>query len=221
MGYWQDSVFLCYVFAQRTVAGAKINWHDPGTYNAIDSTNTAFTQYSYFDGNGTNNHLYTGWIPYNDTTIVGKNRVSVGAWVLDEVAANYQVLGVIGSVSGRALSLAPQTGSDYLGAYLNSSSGSNFGDPASTVGWILATRSSEATQEAYINGTILGTATISSSSTVPQVRDLHLLGRNNNGTPDQLFDGKVSIIMVTSKQSATTQRKIYNILHRFTTRMGL
>ncbi len=76
-GIWGAMDFL-YIFATDGSTGfAKINWVNPGTYEATEYTSVAFTNNVGFQANGTN-ALDTNYIPATDWA--GGSDVSMGGW---------------------------------------------------------------------------------------------------------------------------------------------
>jgi hypothetical protein len=74
--------------------------------------------------------------------------------------------------------------------------------------------------EGYFNGTSLGNDN-DVSSALPTGQAMYVLAQNNNGTAAAFFDGVISIILVMNAVSDAEELAIYNIFHRYMTRIGL
>jgi len=224
-GYW-DRTKLLYVYAQRSIAGAKINWTTPGTYNLTDpgSTVPAFIKYQGFDADGSTDYLSTGWIPDSDSLLInhggaepsglGINDMTLSSWSLSNVHGDYVPMGISGDLS---LRMTPRN-NNAIYALINSANLSIFDDPGSTLGLITTTRRGKTELEAYYNGVHSGDDTDVSHG-LPAI-ELYVLANNNNGTADRFYDGIISIIMVMDGNSDADALGIYNIFHRYMTRIG-
>jgi len=227
-GYW-DRIKLLYIAAQRSTAGAKINWVTPGTYNLTDpgSTVPAFIKYQGFDGNGTTHYLATGWIPNSDSLLVnhggaepsgiGRNDMTIASWSLSDINTSDIPLGVTGVTESYSLRMYPRT-NDAFTAMINSTNVSDFGDPGSTIGLMMATRRGKSELEGYYNGAHLGDDTDASGG-LPD-KELDVLARNNADVADLFYDGIISIILVMDQVSDADALGLYNIFHRYMTRIG-
>lgn len=221
-GYWDDHMELFYVFTVNQTADANINWVNPGTYNLTDpgSTTPTLVKYQGYDADNAD-YLSTGYVPSTNAVNISQNNVTLGAWVLTDWAggggASDVPIGGKGSASA-ILSIFPCNPAPNLAAYINATGRSEFTAPASTVGLSMVTRTATSTVEGYKDGSSQGSDT-ESSSALPDGA-LWVLAHNNNGTIQYAVDGIVSIVFVCESVGDTDATNIYNIIHRFMTRMG-
>ena len=69
-----DRMDLFYVFAGRDGADALINWVNPGTYDAANISETSFTAYEGFAGDGSSDYINTSF-SLTDATYSSKNSI--------------------------------------------------------------------------------------------------------------------------------------------------
>jgi hypothetical protein len=76
--------------------------------------------------------------------------------------------------------------------------------------------------EGYFNGTSMGNDNDESSvAGLPTGQSVYVLAQNNNGTAANFFDGVISIVLVMNAVTDAEALAIYNIFHRYMTRIGL
>ncbi len=216
-GYY-DRIKLWYVFANNDSTNAKINWASPGTYNLTNpGTSLTFVRSQGFDADGSTDYLTTGWSPRGDSSKIGLNSLTIASWQLANINTTYMPLGVT-DAAGFPIYIYPRT-SDALRGRINVSATSSFSDPGSTVGLSMITRTDHNVLEGYFNGASQGNDNDESGSNMPDAT-MYVLAQNNNGTAASFFDGIISMILVMNGVTDTEATNIYNILHRYMTRMG-
>ena len=215
-GYW-DRIDLLYVFAQRSTAGAKINWVNPGTFTATDDHSTTFIKYQGFDGNGSSTHLESNYIPSVNANHISQNSTAVGSWVISDMDVADITIGGKDVTGGYRIGLFPKSDGNMRG--LINSNDAAVSVNASSVGLSMSARTAADLITNYMNGVSLGTGTDASIG-LPTV-ELYLLAENADGTAASYFDGIISIeILMDGVVDQTEATKIYNIFHRYMTRIG-
>ena len=220
IGYW-DRIKLLYVTAQRSTVGAKINWVSPGTYNLTDPgvTNPVFTKYQGFTG-AAGDYLTTSWNPRSDSVIVsgyiGTNSTTLATWQLTAAEGSYVTIGAANG--GLSSSLWPHE-DNKITYSINAASSSGSTDPGSSIGFSMGTRRGKTELEAYYNGSSLGTDNEASNSNLPNTA-MFVLAYSNGGADAYNFPGIVSIALIMDDVTDTEATNIYNIFHRYMTRIG-
>ena len=143
--------------------------------------------------------------------------MTLGSWSLSNINASYASMGVYGG-NNIYLSIIPRNDLAFW-AIINGIDLSTFGDPGSTIGLMMATRRGKSELEGYYNGAHLGDDTDASYG-LPSTYPLYILARNNKGTAGLFYDGILSIILVMDGVTDADALGIYNIFHRYMTRIG-
>lgn len=216
-GYWDNHMELFYLFAVNNTADAKLNWVSPGTYDLTDpgSTAPAIVKYQGYDAAG-DDYLSAGWNPSTDAANVGLTDITIASWQLPDIDGNYYTMGAYDGT--RSLALIPASGTRLRARLFNTNS-QDLGSVASSTGFSMATARGVNDIEGYYNGSSTGTTAITGAALTNQT--LWVLANNNNGSIQYGYDGIVSIILIMDGVTDDDATNIYNIIHRFLTRMGL
>jgi len=224
-GYW-DRGKLLYVAAQRSTAGAKINWITPGTYNLTDpgSTVPSFIKYQGFDMDGSSDYFSTDYVPVTDSLLasspanyIGVNCTTLSAWTLTGLSAGGRT--VIGAFSGTGIGTHLAT-LNSIATKINSVSNSVLGAQTDGNGYTMATRRGKTELEGYFNGVINGTDNEVSYSLQDDALFVGALN-DDGGSVLYFYDGIISIILVMDDVSDADALGIFNIFNHFMNHMGL
>lgn len=86
-GIWNQLDAL-YMFAAIDSASSRINWKNPGTFNATVAGSPTFTVDRGFTGNATDGAINTNFIPSTAGGVYTQNSAHVAVWILNSLAAN-------------------------------------------------------------------------------------------------------------------------------------
>src|SRR5262245_24255328 len=167
-GVW-SKLDAFYVFAAADSQAAKINWKNPGTYNASEVSSPSFTADSGYTGNGTSSYLNTGFTPstasspnfvQNSAHVSARNRVSGAGSNSDRLVG----IDSSGTVGNRVL-LIPRIGSAQFFGAVNENSSLT---PANTNkdGHFVVNRSGANDKQLYRNGASVTTSSANASAGV-------------------------------------------------------
>lgn len=189
-GVWAKGA-LSYVTAQRTEAGALLNWLAPsGAYNLVNTTATPFVAYQGFTGaSATTERLTTGRNFSTDSTNFGKNNATVSAYTRVNLNATESILGCYDG-GNNMITLLPRTGG-AMASRLNSTT-EGIRTTANSTGLSTVTRTSTTVLEFYKNGTSLGSPVATTSTVIPNAT-LLILAR---GATSQNSNNQVSFIFI-------------------------
>ncbi len=227
-GFFDRTKLLYMPVAASSLSDSYINWAKPGTYNLSTGNAPAFDRVRGWDADGTADYLNSGWIPASDSLLdnhtagVGVNDMTLAAWSLSNVDGDYCVMGT--NMGGTGLELFPNMG-DNLYSRINTGELSSLGDiytAGGTIAFLMATRRGGAEVESYRNGAHLGNHTDASDQLI-STYPLYVLRTNYTGGSDyaSYFDGVISIVLVMDQVSDAEADAIYDIFHRYMTRIGL
>lgn len=213
-----DRIYLFYVFAQKTAAGALINWADPGTFDLTDpsSTEPTFTQYSNYEGDGSSDYFKTGLIPATHLPESALDSISIAYYELDDDYST-EICPIGAEEIGAILKIRPCSGG-MLRGYLNINNPvSGAVDNAS--GLSIVTRRGDTETEAYKDGLTVGTDT-DISLRLPSTYDLAVLACNDDGVIDEFSVGKAALIMLLDKVSDEEARALNTIIETYMDAIG-
>ena len=214
-----DRIYLFYVFAQKTAAGALINWDDPGTFDLTDpsSTEPTFTQYSNYEGDGSSDYFKTGLIPATHLPESALNSISIAYYELDD-DYNTEKCPIGVEEQSAILKIRPMSGGGLRG-YLNAG-GAVIGVVDNASGLSIVTRRGAADTEAYKDGLTVGTGTYGSYR-LPSTYDLAVLAVNDDGVIDEFSVGKAALIMLLDKLSDEEARALNTIIETYMDAIGV
>jgi hypothetical protein len=219
-GYWTNRIDAFYVLAQKTAAGAYINWANPGTFDITDPETTAptFTQYTGFTGDGSSDYLSSNFNPSADKVNTSQNSVTIGIYCL--TAYNTASKSVVGCLdgSGYRFDVNLSTGGKQQSAYINSGANMLL-DVTNSKGFAMITRRGASETEGYRNGTSLGSDTDTSTG-IPNV-DMYILARNNNGTEDRFVATLLSVVLIMNAVSDEDATAINTIIETYMDAIGI
>ena len=219
-GYWDGFTDLLYVFATRAQQGANLNWVDVTSFTLTDPGSTAppFIKYQGYDPQNAD-YLATGFIPSTSKINIGQNSVTLGAWCLDEfgTGASDRPIGAYDAVY--YLTYYPWSAVPDLSGTINRATASSFGNHGSAIGFTMVTRRGATDLTGYYNGGVVGLDNDASAGEVGH--EFFVLAHNNDGTAANFCDARIALIIVCKAVSDDDATKIYNILHRYMTRIGL
>ena len=218
-GYWDGFMELFYLHTVNNIVDANINWVTPGTYTLTDpgSTTPPFIKYQGYDPANVD-YLATGYIPSSHAVNITTTSATLGAWMLTEINSNDTPIGCSALSISRMLQLRPQNITNLNGT-INSNTLFDFGTAGSSVGLSSITRRGAEDEEGYFNGAHVGDNTGAPNIGFPNIQ-LYVLANNSDGTANSFVDGIVSLDYLCKGATDDDQTKIYNILHRFMTRMS-
>lgn len=226
VGFW-DRMDLLYIQGTNTRANANINFVNPGTFDLTDpvSTNPTFIAYQGYQGDASSDYLTTGYVPLDDEINASLNSATIGVWVLDwRGSGNDEVpFGSAGWGSVLSRTEIQMYATTYPRAFVNSAGtattpASGDGDEA---GLHVMTRRGATDNEYYVNNVSIATSTATATaSSCPG--ELILLGKSNpTNAIDNFYGGRVTISFYMDGITDAEQTILYNILHRYVTRIGL
>ena len=86
-GVWSKFDIL-YIFAAADEQAARINWKNPGTFDATAVNSPTFTVDEGFNGNGTTSEIDSGFNPSTAGGGFTQNSAHIGIWSLTDLAAS-------------------------------------------------------------------------------------------------------------------------------------
>jgi hypothetical protein len=213
-----DRIYLFYVFAQKTAAGALINWANPGTFDLTDpgSTSPTFTVYTSYHGDGSSDYFSTGLIPATHLPAGALDSISIAVYDLEGgYNAPYTPIGV--ETGNNHLKIRPRVaGSQYIA--LNTSAIAA-GSLADSKGFHIGTRRADNDIEGYFNGASLWTDT-DASNALPADNFMAVLANNDDGVIEEFDPKKVAIIILLDKVSDIEARALNTIIETYMDAIG-
>lgn len=212
-----DRIYLFYVFAQKTAAGALINWANPGTFDLTDpgSTSPTFTVYTSYHGDGSSDYFSTGLIPATHLPAGALDSISIAVYEQEGYNASYTPIGV--ETGNNYLKIRPKTGGNQQG-FLNTNGPMQLAI-TDTKGFHTVTRRADGDLEGYYNGVSIGTDT-DASLALPATNAMTVLANNDDGTIEEFSPKKTSIIMLLDKVSDIEARALNTIIETYMDAIG-
>ncbi|MFN6253658.1 MAG: hypothetical protein ACK4Y5_16505 [Acetobacteraceae bacterium] len=187
-GWWSKLDFL-YVGAQHDRQAARLNWTAPGSFALTENGSPNWLAYRGYLGGSSVQYLGTGFTPSLHAQRATQNNICAGGYSLTDANENAPMIGIIGSSTGRAVSLYPR-GSGNMTARANDTAGSaTIGAVADSLGFFMVERTSSASRLGYKGNTLVGTVSASSGG---------------------LADGEITLIGNTTQFS--TRRECFHFL---------
>lgn len=147
-----DRMDAFYVFAAHEADNESlINWASPGTCDADNPTETAWTQWQGYIGNGTDDWLSTNFNPSTNGSNYTRNSASIGVYTRTNTDNNYQLVSCNDGTS--AVYLRPSQ-SDTYSARINASS-SMGGSNGNSQGFYILVRPNATNNILYRNGSVV------------------------------------------------------------------
>jgi hypothetical protein len=176
-GAWNGLEFF-YVFATDGDRNyAKINWANPGTYNATEVSTPTFTSDVGFTGTGTTG-LDSTYVP---STYGGGGDVSMGAWMdLDGGAGT--AIGSFATIRTHIIHKFAADNNTFYGVYLDAINSPNAGIQTQTDGLWVTDHDGTSTVRLYVNTSLINSATTSTPEGFSTV-SLTMLTRKRSNTP--------------------------------------
>jgi hypothetical protein len=157
-GVW-DKLDALHMFAAADSQAAKINWKNPGTFNATEVNAPTFAADQGFTGNGTTSYLDTGFNPTISGIPGGGNYGQNSACGFGYEVVNVGVSGaMIGNTSG-SIQITGRGGTDLALGRVNNTATSISPASIDSVGLWSVTRSGAAAQELFKNAVSVGSNT--------------------------------------------------------------
>jgi hypothetical protein len=209
-GVWTKLDALC-VFAAADSQAAKINWVQPGTYNATEVNAPAFAADTGFTGASTK-YLSSG---FNPSTAPGPkytvNSASFFGWSLTNSVQN---AGMIGGAGSAGFSIYPSYSGNH---YWNLNHVAGFSNVAVTSGdgLLAATRIDASNTKFYRNGTNLSTFAEAADGAVFNDTILFL------AKTGAYWIGTIAAAGIGATLSAADNTALYNALRTYMTGVGV
>lgn len=159
-GWWAKGD-LIYVTAQRTQAGALLNWPNPsGDDNITNTTDCAFTKYQGFTGASvTSEYMVANWNPSSESVNFTLNEATISAYTRIDINAAEVILGCF---STNYITLIPRNAGSLQGR-LNDL-GTIDKATANSLGLSTVVRINSTTLRAFKNGTPFLDVTVNSTA---------------------------------------------------------
>lgn len=208
-GIW-DGLDVLYVLATDGDSSfAKINWKNPGTFNATDGVAPTFTANEGFTGNAVNMYLTSGWDPATNGVNYTLDECGIFCHVNNETAAgNKAAWGFRGNGGGALLGQALLLPEDTTNAHTFSlqNLASPTGSAVSSKGFYHIRRVADNDLRLFKNGSQVGATQTTASDSLSN-QDAYILALNVNGAgPGFLSDSQVGVwgigASLTGKESA-------------------
>lgn len=180
-GYYAKAEFLD-MFSVHTNTGgeAQINWHNPGTFDPTLVNNPTFTAYQGFTGaSAGTKYVRSNFIPSVDGTIIGQDNicaiVGVGNNIVDGARSDF------GASGSSMLQFNSNMGSSQGEFFCNSGWAGGMSHPNGGSGrkYFALVRNDSSIFYSYVN---LNKKVHTLASTSLVNKELHICGRNSNGT---------------------------------------
>ena len=215
-GVWAKADII-YVFAQEvnSAGEALINWKNPGTFNATNTTSLSFTANEGFTGvSSTTEYMSTNYNPSTQATNFALNSATLSVYSRSELSGMETVLGVFDGTSD--LELMPNY-SGVFNAPLNAGAAVSTATPA-TDGLITASRTSSSNTDFYTDGTYIDSDT-GASNTIPN-GVIYMFAHNVSGTASYPMDGQLSFIFIGSSLTSTQVTNMNTAVEKYMDAMG-
>lgn len=146
---------VLYVLAAADSQAARLNWKNPGTFDAVAVSSPVFAADRGYTGDGSTARLRTQYTPSVNGVQTTQNSASLWVWSLTNAALDPQEAGnsTVGSVNTR---LATLTSTNVATSRLNSSATVGVSN-ASSLGLIGTSLASSTVQKFWRNGVQIGT----------------------------------------------------------------
>ena len=198
VGNGLSSLDLLYVMAtDGTSTYARINWKDPGTFNATAFNSPTFTSNIGFSGNASNQYLDSGWDPVNNGVNFTLDECGVFCYVNNNHSSgNKAAVGFRGNgggaLLGQVILLPKDTGDQHAFSLQNVAPG--VGSSVSANGFYHFRRVADNDLRLFKNGSQVGATQTTASDSLSN-QDLYILALNANGGGAALFsDAQVGIV---------------------------
>jgi hypothetical protein len=160
-GIW-SLLDILYVIAAETAQAGRINWKNPGTFDALAVNSPTFVTDRGYTGDGSTSRLRTQFVPSVNGVNYKLNDASCWIWCLTEAAANPSDIGSVGS--GGNIDVLTRNAGGTLVGYCNDGTGTNT-SVASSVGLSGVSRVSSTVKRLWRNGVQQGSdASVASTS---------------------------------------------------------
>lgn len=214
-GVWSKLDAL-YVTAAADAQAAQRNWI-ADAYNLTPVNSPTFTADRGYAGNGSSSYINTGLTLSSASKFV-QDSASLGIWCRTDSSANQLEAGARISVSSRQSLLSARNASGVAEGRINRDISETGIAVASSVGLLVATRTSSTLTTLYKNGSSIGT--YSNTSVVPAPHELYLLAANTAGTANVFSSRQVSVAWAGGGLTGSENVAIYNALNTYLTAVG-
>jgi hypothetical protein len=214
-GVW-DKLDALYMFAAADAQAAKVNWKNPGTYNASEVLAPTFTADQGFTGASTK-YLDSGFNPTTaPTPQFVQNSAAFFAWSLTDIDAATAIFGPATATGSGESMLFPRS-AGTVNLYINQGSNSTLANTDGSGFFTVVRRAASGASaiEVYRNTTSLGTGSI--ASVAPANQSFAFLKRGAAA----FWTGQVAAGGFGSQLSAGEQLAAYNTLRTYLTGVGV
>jgi len=191
-GYW-DKMDVFYVFASHNGTDALINWVNPGTYDATNVSETSFTQWEGFTGDGTADYINTNLSLADEGLNTSMNDVAFGIYINNNIQSGGYAFGT-NTTGSHAVYFRPRGTDNVLYYKINQSAATTVNPNTDSEGFFIITRTASNVTHAYKDGSSLGGAT--NSSTQINDLDIFILARNDSGSAAGFAAFSVAIFFI-------------------------
>lgn len=186
VGIWNNFDFFYNFYHGGDGNYGRINWKNPGTYNASLVNSPTFTTYSGYSLNGTTQYINSNFVPSTNATAGSQNNASTGVYISSGGQSNGQDIGLITSTF--RLAICARNTSNQTYANVNDNTTVTASNNTEAVGFYHAIRYTGAASELRRNNVSL-TGIASTTSTGLGANNIYIGARNNSGTAD-LFSSR-------------------------------
>lgn len=185
VGIWNNLDIFYNFFHGGDENYGRINWKNPGTYNATLVNSPTFTTYLGFDFNGTTQYINTNFNPSTNASAGSQNNASAGVLIMENTQSNGQDLGVI--TTTRRLAICSRNTSDQVYVNVNDNTAITVSGNTQAAGLYHTYRAASSTNSLKRNDITLSLLGSSTSTGLPQ-NNIYIGARNNAGTADLFSD---------------------------------
>lgn len=203
---------LLYFFAAHAEQAGLLNWKSPGTFTCTNVSATVFAADRGFTGDGTADHLATGFIPSTHGVQFTQNSAHGGAWARNNLASSTSALLSSAGGAANAFIIPRSAGGNFI-ARINDLTSSTIAQSTS-VGHSGANRSAAGSREFYRDGSAIGGADTTASTAVANAEIFFLRSGANFGLHE------ISVGHLGASLSAAEWLTLYGILLSYLQAVG-
>lgn len=143
---------VLYVSAAADSQSARLNWKNPGTFDAIAVNSPAFVADRGYTGDGASSRLRTQYTPSTNGVNLTQDNASAWVWPLTDVA---ETINDIGNTTAPSIVLATRRATNVTSGTINDATTSSIAN-TSSIGFFGESRVDANTKRFWKNGAQLG-----------------------------------------------------------------
>lgn len=208
-----DRMDVLYIFANRNVQAAYLNWKDPtGDDNVSDGNSTAFTKYQGFIGDGSSDNMTTNFNPASEGVNYAQNSAAYGLYTRTNTDDQAHIFACN---DGTTYVWLRPSSSDTYSARINCGNVGMSGTSETHQGFYILTRTAADACTVYRNKALIETETDVSNG---EPNSNVILLKNVDDSAYSV--NEISIFFIMDGVSTNDRDALYDIFQRYMTRIG-